>query len=128
MALIRWFVGRIILLINFLFSPRAPQHSSELNAKLNDALQGMSLYQYPACPFCVKVRRAMKRNGIQLPLIDAKRDSVARKTLEQEGGRLMVPCLKIETSEGTQWMYESSDIIQYLEGIVLDCKRQSNVE
>ena len=95
MALIRWFVGRVILLINFLFSPRSPQHSSELNAKLNDALLGMLLYQYPACPFCVKVRRAMKRSGIQLPLIDAKRDPVARQTLEQEASDGTMP--KIET-------------------------------
>jgi len=33
------------------------------------------------------------------------------------GGKLTVPCLKIENDSGeVTWMYESSDIVAYLEG------------
>ena len=31
------------------------------------------------------------------------------------GGKVKVPCLRIEEAGGTRWMYESNDIIAYLE-------------
>jgi glutathione S-transferase len=39
-----------------------------------------------------------------------------RKELLNGGGRKTVPCLRIEDSSGSvQWMYESGDIIAYLQ-------------
>ena len=47
---------------------------------------------------------------------DAKRSEVARAELLAGGGLLKVPCLKIVDSQGAEtWMYESSDIIRYLD-------------
>lgn len=35
--------------------------------------------------------------------------------LSQGGGRTMVPCLLIEKEGKAQWMYESADIVNYLQ-------------
>ena len=121
MFVIRWLLGRIILLINAVFSPSARKHTPQAIEKLSVELAGITLYQYPACPFCVKVRRAMKRNGIELPLVNAKQDEVVKQELLEQGGKLMVPCLRIERAGKVEWMYESSDIIDYLDNIVEDC-------
>jgi glutathione S-transferase len=39
-----------------------------------------------------------------------------RAALIEQGGHSQVPCLRIETTDGSvQWMYESDDIIAYLQ-------------
>jgi glutathione S-transferase len=76
----------------------------------------LTLYQYAACPFCVKVRRAMKRSALNIETRDAKRNQRFKEELLQGGGQLKVPCLRIEDNNGdVRWMYESSDIISYLD-------------
>ncbi|MNL19675.1 hypothetical protein D3C87_1408890 [compost metagenome] len=50
-----------------------------------------------------------------IALHDAKGDPQAREQLQSGGGKVKVPCLRIEEAGGTRWMYESSDIIAYLE-------------
>jgi glutathione S-transferase len=83
----------------------------------------MALYQFKACPFCVKTRRAMKRLGLNIELRDARGDMQWRQQLLAEGGRLQVPCLYIPQSSGdAQWLYESNDIIAYLEERFADRK------
>ncbi|MFA0415471.1 glutaredoxin family protein [Vibrio renipiscarius] len=115
MKVIRWLLGRLILLGNAVFSPRGVKRSTEQQQQVNDKASKLALYQFEACPFCVKVRRAMKRQSVQIELRDAKNNSQHRQELEAGGGRVKVPCLRIETPEGVQWMYESSDIVAYLE-------------
>ncbi|MEH6627419.1 MAG: glutaredoxin [Motiliproteus sp.] len=117
MAVIRWLLGRIILLINFLTSPRGVKRPAEEQALLDHQTANMALYQYPACPFCVRVRRALKRHSLQVETRDVKRDDSFRQELVSEGGQLKVPCLKIIEENGeSRWMYDSKDIIHYLEG------------
>ena len=42
-------------------------------------------------------------------------ESEHRNALMQGGGKTQVPCLRIETSEGkVSWMYESDDILSYI--------------
>lgn len=116
MAIIRWVLGQIILLINFLTMPKSPKLSAEQKQVLADKTKHLSLYQLPACPFCVKVRRAMKREGIELPLRNIKdKQASYREELIQQGGKPTVPCLRIEHSnDNVEWLYESSDIVDYL--------------
>jgi len=116
MNIIRWVLGQIILLINFVTMPKSPKLTKEQQAKYTELLSHLSLYQLPACPFCVKVRRAMKREGIELPLRNIKdKEQDYRAELIQGGGKATVPCLRIENSESDiQWLYESTDIIDYL--------------
>ena len=66
--LIRWPLGQLILLIDFLTSPRAPERAAEEQARIDAQTRGMALYQFKACPFCVKTRRAMKRHSYRLTL------------------------------------------------------------
>ena len=113
MAVIRWILGRIILVLDWLTMPRGVKRSAEAQSKVEQALAGLALYQYQACPFCVKVRRELKRKNLKLELRDAKQLDY-KTELEQGGGRVKVPCLRIEETGQVQWLYESSDIIEYL--------------
>lgn len=115
MFVIRWILGRIILFVNLLTRPKKMQRSPEDQAQLDLQTAGLSLYQYEACPFCVKVRRALRRFNLNVEVRDAKRNNDYKAELEQSGGKLKVPCLRIEEQGEVRWMYESSDIIQYLE-------------
>ncbi|NMH64319.1 glutaredoxin family protein [Shewanella salipaludis] len=114
MFIIRWLLGRIILTLNFIFAPKKPRRPQAEQAALDAQTQGLSLYQYPACPFCVKVRRAVRRQGLNIATIDAKQ-AANKDTLVSQGGKLQVPCLRIETDGQVTWLYESSEIIDYLE-------------
>lgn len=116
MAVIRWVLGRIILLVDFLFRPKGVKRDAQAQNDLDRETAKLALYQYAACPFCVKVRWAMKRNSLNVETRDAKRIPQFTKELVEGGGNLKVPCLRIEDDNGSvTWMYESSDIIDYLE-------------
>lgn len=115
MKVIRWLLGRVILLGNFVFAPRGVKRSAEQQQQINDKAEHLALYQFEACPFCVKVRRSMKRQSVQFELRDAKNNEQHRQELENGGGKVKVPCLRIENEQGVHWMYESSDIVAYLE-------------
>ncbi len=116
MTLIRFILGKLILFFNWLFSPRSTRRDSDAQAAIDAQTASLVLYQYEACPFCVKVRRAMKRHALNIETRDVKRSDAAREELLAGGGNLKVPCLRIEDADqGYQWMYESSDIVHYLE-------------
>ncbi|UUM32954.1 glutaredoxin family protein [Vibrio japonicus] len=115
MKFIRWFLGRVILLLNFIFSPKGIKRSEESQQEIDTKAQSMALYQFEACPFCVKVRRSMKRQSVKIELRDAKNNQQHREELEAGGGKIKVPCLRIEKAGQVEWMYESSDIVTYLE-------------
>ncbi len=115
MKLVRWLLGRIILLIDFIFTPRSVKREHNVQAELDQKTKSLALYQFQACPFCVKVRRSIKRNGLNIELRDAKRDPIHNQTLLEQGGKVKVPCLRIEQQDKVIWLYESNDIVNYLE-------------
>ncbi|WP_454675962.1 glutaredoxin family protein [Achromobacter marplatensis] len=108
-------LGQLIVAGDALTRPRPQKRSPQGQAAVNKDTAALSLYQFHACPFCVKTRRAMHRLNVPVALHDAKRDPQAREQLLAGGGKVKVPCLRIEEAGGTRWMYESSDIIAYLE-------------
>jgi glutaredoxin len=114
MFVVRWILGRVILLISFIFSPRGIKRSNEEQKAIDEQTKLLTLYQFPACPFCVKVRRQMTRLSLNISLVDAKQET-NRNELIAQGGSPKVPCLRIESTNGdVQWMYESSIINTYL--------------
>jgi len=116
MKAIRWPIGQLILLLNFIFSPRSPKRGAEEQAKIDDKTQTLSLYQLPACPFCVKVRRTMKREGLKIELRNISGKNDFQEELIREGGKRKVPCLRIEKADGqVQWLYESNDVVAHLQ-------------
>jgi glutathione S-transferase len=76
---------------------------------------GLSLYHFEGCPYCGRVRDAMRRLGIELELRDIHQQPRHREELVGATGRQMVPCLRIEGPSGARWMHESADIVRYLE-------------
>lgn len=114
MFIIRWILGRIILVLSFIFSPRGIKRDDAAQAIVDEQTKALTLYQFSACPFCVKVRRQMKRLSLNVALVDAKLEK-SHQELVTQGGSQKVPCLRIEHANGdVQWMYESSDINTYL--------------
>lgn len=77
--------------------------------------ESYELYHSVLCGFCHRVRRYMAGAGWEIPLVDTLRNRAARAALVEGGGRATVPCLKITRENEVIWMYESLDIIDYLE-------------
>jgi glutaredoxin len=78
------------------------------------AVPGHTLYHFQFSPYAYRVRRAMRRIGLVIPLRDVLLDQEAFRELVKQGGKDQVPCLRIDSPEGTRWMYESKDIVEYL--------------
>ncbi len=113
---IRWFLGQIIVFIDWITRPKEPSHTPERKAELDAATVNMALYQFELCPFCVKTRRKVRRLGLNIETRDARNDPKWNTELVSEGGKYQVPCLRITEENGdVQWMYESSEISDYLE-------------
>lgn len=112
---IRQVLGRIVLLVEKLTQPEPVQRSAEEQAKADALTANWSVYEFKMCPFCMKLRKEIRRKGLNIELRDARHDPKFRQELETEGGKSQVPCLRIEKEDGTStWMYESSDIIDFL--------------
>jgi glutaredoxin len=118
MKFVRWFIGKIILLLDRIFSPKPIERSPADQEKIAAALGPYEIYQFEACPFCVKVRRHLRAANVSIPYRDALREPF-RGELLNGGGKLQVPCLKIsEAGQPTRWLYESNDIMRYLDQVV----------
>ena len=89
---------------------------AEAQQQVDASTKNLVLYQFRMCPYSVKVRRAVKRLSLNIETRDAMREPSSREELLQGGGEIKVPCLRITDEQGEmRWMYESNDIIDYLE-------------
>ena len=115
MGFIRWFLGKCILFINAVTLPKPILRNGAAQDKVDKKTQHFTLYQFEACPFCVKVRRFIRKNSLKIELKDAKNNMANKSELVHNGGKHKVPCLKIEKINAkTTWLYESDAIIQFL--------------
>ena len=109
MRIIRFILGRIILFLDWATSPSPITISEEERLRINTFTSSMVMYEFKACPFCVRVRRFMKRNNI------ARKNKDYAEELVSGGGKLQVPCLVIPIEgKSSEWLYESKDIINFL--------------
>ncbi|MFK3973731.1 glutathione S-transferase N-terminal domain-containing protein [Pseudomonas sp. NPDC087358] len=115
MKALRVGLGQLVILVDFLTRPARKKRSPQAQAAVEASAKDLTLYQFQACPFCVKTRRTLRRLNVPVALRDAKNNELDRQTLLTEGGRIKVPCLRIEEAGQTVWMYESKVIIDYLE-------------
>ncbi len=91
------------------------QRSPENLAAADAATAKLALYQFYACPFCIKTRRAIYKMNLNIETREAGYGEY-RTELETQGGKIQCPCLRIEEENGeVTWMYESKAIISYLE-------------
>ena len=77
-------------------------------------LSGHTLYHFQLSPYSMRVRSALARLPIQIPMKDVLLDEQAYRELTELGSKDQVPCLRIDGPNGVQRMYESKDIIAYL--------------
>ena len=68
------------------------------------------LYHFEACPYCAKVRAAVKELGVDLEMRDTREEDKCRDELLELTGRTQVPCLVIDGKP----MHESDDIVDWL--------------
>lgn len=96
--------------------PRGVTRTSEAQAAVDARTRALALYHFPTCPFCLKVRRAMRRLSLDIELRDARHEGPHRAALIAGGGKPQVPCLAITGEDGTvTWLYESDAIIAWLD-------------
>jgi hypothetical protein len=107
-------LGQLIIFIDFITRPGKKQRPAEAQAQVNapprpDPVSVPRLPvlrenpPHPASPECA--------GGVA----DAKNNEQDRQTLLEQGGKIKVPCLRIEENGQTTWMYESKVIIDYLD-------------
>lgn len=96
--------------------PKGIIRPDQAQQKINLECEKLALYHFGTCPFCIKVRHEMGRLSLPITLRDAQHNSTHRADLLQGGGKIQTPCLQIsDDQDNVQWLYESDDIIQYLQ-------------
>lgn len=90
------------------------RRSADEQRSADRAAGQLTLYHFRSCPYCLRVRRAVHRLDIPIALRDIRANPAAHRALLAGGGRQMVPCLYIDDPAQGTWLYESADIIDYL--------------
>ena len=112
---VRRIIGPFMLLGDKITTPKGVKRPTEEQAKLDESTQNITLYQFKTCPFCMKVRREIKRQSLNIELRDAQHDQQHRQQLLSGGGQIKVPCLTVKNKAGDHnWLYESDNVIEYL--------------
>lgn len=113
---LRFVLNPFMLLWEALSTPKGVQRSAEAQQLIDAQTRNLALYQFQTCPFCIKVRKEIKRHSLNIELRDAQHDATHRSDLEREGGKAQVPCLRIVDADGkVQWLYESDAINAWLQ-------------
>jgi glutaredoxin len=96
---------------------RPPVRRTEAEqARIEAACRDLALYSSWGCPFCSRVERTMRKLALPITRHDPRKSRSHAEALTRGGGKLQIPCLLIKTPLGkTQWLYESADIIRYLQ-------------
>lgn len=117
--LVRLLLGPLLLAWEWISTPKGIVRSAAEQAAIDARTAKLVLYQYKTCPFCIKVRRQIAWLSLKIELRDAQRNPQYRQELEQQGGKIKVPCLRITDADNkVRWLYESDAINQYLEQLV----------
>ncbi len=113
---LRLILGPFMLLWEILARPTPIERSAIAQARIDTLTSKLALYQYKTCPFCIKTRLHIARLGLTIEKRDAQHNAAYRAELEQQGGQIKVPCLRITDADGQHtWLYESKAIIRYLD-------------
>lgn len=114
---LRVILGPFLLLWEIISSPKGIIRPPEEQQKMDDKTQFLTYYHYPTCPFCIKVRRTIKKLSLNIKEKNAQHEGDIRNELINQGGKAQVPCLKISNpqAEQVEWLYESDAITSYLQ-------------
>ncbi len=112
---LRTVLGPFMLIKERLTQPSGVVREPSVQTTVNLQCKNLALYQFTTCPFCIKVRQEMRRLSLPIEQRDAQHNAAYRSELQQSGGAVKVPCLKITDASGcSQWLYDSTAIIAYL--------------
>jgi glutathione S-transferase len=75
----------------------------------------LTLYDCQQRPSHNKIQRYLKHLNVDITVKNLNRCHVYQKELLSGGGRAQVPCLRIDSATGSRWLYESDDIVRYLD-------------
>ena len=78
----------------------------------------LQLYSSENCPYCRVVESFLDEQKVPYEMFNVATDARSREALIERAGRLQVPFL-IDTENGVE-MYESSDIIRYVQRSYLE--------
>ncbi len=102
-----------------IFSRLAPEpvtRTPDEQARVDRECHRLILYHFPGCPFCSRVNRGVDRLALDMERRDIRQSDAFAEELANGGGKLQVPCLRIEDDQGDiRWLYESKEINAYLE-------------
>ncbi len=112
---LRVVLGPVILLKERLSRPAGLVRAQAAQDIVNKQCESLVFYHYKTCPFCMKVRREMRRLSLPIQHLDAQPEGRNREALKQGGGLAKVPCLKVTDAGGSShWLYDSDKIMVYL--------------
>ena len=112
---VRVLSSALLSFISQVTSSNGVTRSDEEQRRVDAQTRSLTLYQFRACLFCLRTRRAIKRLSLNIETRDIQHDMSAYQELLEEGGDDQVPCLRITDGDGkATWMYESADIVAYL--------------
>ncbi len=88
-----------------------------MSATASPSQPRLSLYYYDSCPFCRMVLQELAHLNLEVERRNTLQDRKHLQDLVSGGGKQTVPCLLIEADGNSTWMYESRDIIAYLNSL-----------
>ena len=77
----------------------------------------LALYVTPLCGYCHYVIGTIKELGLEVEIRDVMADQRDLEDLYKARNRTTVPVLRITDNGEDQWMPESRDIVEYLQGL-----------
>jgi len=75
----------------------------------------MTLYDHSTCAESIRARHHIKELNIPITVKNLKRCHAYEKELLSGIGRVKVPCLRVETQDGSRWIQEFDEIMVYLD-------------
>ena len=103
-------LGRLMVFADYIFPPKIIKRNEKEQKSIDKETKSLKLYHIYACPFCIKTRRVIKRLNLNI-----ETRSVQNEEFRKHLPEVKVPCLRIENGDNIELMYESNDIIAYLE-------------
>jgi len=88
---IRFILEPLVLIWDSVTTPKGIERPEPEQQKIDQETEQFALYQYRTCPFCIKVRRTMKRLSLNIEILDAQNDQQHRQELIDQGGKTQVP-------------------------------------
>ncbi len=107
-------LGAIIAFVSWIIPANKVIRSEAQQQAVDQQTKELELYQFFACPFCIKSRRLIRKLNLKIVVRNAQTAGLYRDELLKEGNKVQVPCLKISQDSKTTWLYESSAIEAYL--------------